>query len=576
VDTVDFRESTLSDPVEVQGNYLITVVKILEPNLTSSISSGGGINNIRIEPTKTALGDSWRGYHAHWLLDPSVTTTVPVANQSWNLRRRQSVDLTGTQIATAQGTLFVGYAHQELTVGVGGVVDIPIYTSFIYSPAVTKPFIYPGDSNIRVYVNGIRQYGNFVETTTTGANSFTVVGFTSWPGIPVEYVTVITFDTPLNIADIVRIEVGPAAQSDAGMYAVPVRTIEDEDVFTVAVSTGAEPRYQSLVQYRQVEQVKTAANQYPIFNVYDVVTGDVIKASNIFGYTEDSTSDVNTSIQRRIKVENDGREFSFTQSLLDVTNGLLYGYRNVSRVLPDEGYRPSTWWFNGYTGKIKGWDGKAWTDHILVGLPGGKYAVRVPVISSEEPTELNSVQYALWYNPDTNTLYYRNVGGGAWVEEGPVSVGTDPSLQTIWKPGTNMEQFVPEYVDKNKQPIQVGSPLGDWQLPDQWAYNVDHRNHDKIKFSELVTHFTSILTEQPVIPGFLNGGRFALTQDNYNYGLDGKNVRLYATLVAGGAEGLNTPNLPNSVRVSDWLTTNLEYLSSSAAVNMTDDLCPSW
>lgn len=521
VDTVDFRESTVSDPVEVQGNYMVTVVRIVELSLSSTATSGGGINNIRIEPTQTSLGDSWRGYHVHWVIDTSNVTTAPVASQSWTLRRRQSVDIAGTQVGTPEGTLFVGVSHQELTVGASGVSHVPIHSTFLYSPTVTKPFIHPGDSNIRVYLNGIRQYGNYVQTIQNGTPSYTVIGHTSWNLSTLKYVTGITFSAPLNIKDVVRIEIGPAAQSDAGMYAIPVRTIEDEDTFILSVASGVEPQYQSLVKFRQVEQVKTSVNQYPMFNVYDVVTGDVVKASNIFGYAEDAAAVVNASVQRRIKVSNDGREFEFVQGLLDVNNGLLYGYRNVSRVAPDEGYKPVTWWYSPYTNKLKGWDGKAWTDHILVTVSSGIYATRVPVVSAEEPTHLNNVEYALWYNPNTNDLYYRNIIGNSWNIEGTVDVGADPSLQTIWKPGTNNEQFIPQYVDKNKEPISVGHPDGDWQLPNQWAYNVEHRNYSNVKWSELVTHFTSILDQQVSLPGFLSGGRFALTQDSYNYGLGG-------------------------------------------------------
>ena len=52
-------------------------------------------------------------------------------------------------------------------------------------------------------------------------------------------------------------------------------------------------------------------------------------------------------------------------------------------------------------------------------------------------------------------------------------------------------------------------------------YNAEHHNYSTVRLSDLVTHFSTIIQKQTSLPGFLNGGRFILTHDSYNYGLGG-------------------------------------------------------
>lgn len=517
----DYREPRTTDPASVQGQFMITVVEIVESSYLSPIV-GGGSNNTRIVPQQTSLGDVWRGYHAHWVLDETSLVSTPCAPQSANLfLRREALAQTPSPTAVPQGVMIVGSTYQELTVQASNVTTVDLLSQFHYSPVAARQFVSPGDSAIRVYVNGIRQYGTYTETTTTIAPPMCVVGYSVWDTQEVEYVTGITFLEPLQHNAIVRIEVGPAAQSDNGHTCVPVRTIEDEDAFVLAVAAGQQPVYQSLVQYRRVEQIKTTVNQYPMFNVYNIITGDVVKATNIFGYAESSDYEINTSIQRRVISSADGKEFSFEQSLQDVENGLLYGYRNISTIVAADGTVPQQWWYNPHTNQLKGWDGTAWTSTIL--MPGASNATlsRTVIVSATEPTQANNQELAIWYSPVTNVVYVRNIVAGTWETFATPSIGGDPSLNTIWKCGVNQEKFVPEYVDANRVPVPVGSPHGSWQLPDQWMYNAEHHNYSTVRLSDLVTHFSTIIQKQASLPGFLNGGRFILTHDSYNYGLGG-------------------------------------------------------
>lgn len=101
-------------------------------------------------------------------------------------------------------------------------------------------------------------------------------------------------------------------------------------------------------------------------------------------------------------------------------------------------------------------------------------------------------------DPETGRLYcyydYQNVGD---------------ELQTIWKHGTNSEQYVP---------IEIN---GQWEMPNQWYYNISHENYTEIKLTELFRHFKSIIDEQEQ-PGLFNktAGLFFL-DDQINYGVGG-------------------------------------------------------
>jgi len=520
VQSAEYRETNASDPVQVQSLYMVTIITLAESKFVSP-TVGGGPNDVRLEPTVTSQGNPWRGYHLHWMMDTSTLTTTPTSSQSWNLYRRRSLEASITPTATAQGTLFVGQAHQELTVTVANVQTITLDPTLVFNPLVPNLYALAGGQDLRVYVNNVRQYGNYTEITATGTPSYTVIGHNTYTNITFQYVTGITFSAPLNVFDIVRIEVGPAAFSDMGMSTVPVRTIEDEVAFANAVVAGTQPVYMSRSTYRQVEQNKSKINQYPLFNVYDVVTGAVVNAASLFAFAESPAYPISPIVQRRIVEITSGKEYQFTQTLVDVDNGILYGYRDTTTVSAAS-ITPTIWWYNPATNLLQGWDGKAWTAHPLFSI-SGTYAVRVPVVSSTEPASILTVQSALWYNPTSNRLFSRNINTypASWVEIPGVIAGADPSLRTVWKHGLHNEQVVPGYVDANLQPVAVGSASGDWQLPDQWKLNPEHKNHKNILFSELVTHFGTILKQQPPIPGLLGGGMFTLTQDQFNYGLGG-------------------------------------------------------
>lgn len=527
----EYRQIVGTDPIAVTSvtglGYLCTVVTLAETTFTST-PSGGGVLNARFEPILTSHGQTWRGYHVHWLLDTGSTVSAATSNQPWNMFLRDGIDNPpGLQPAPA-GVHFddslpfepafpitIAGGHQEQNMSVAGVTRIDLVDQFrLNSPSNTVATGYyatPGSNELRVYVNGTRQYATFTEITDFGTPPYTLVGSTPQTTQQIEYVKAIVFDTPLELFDMVRIEVGPAAQSDMGMYCVPVRTIEDETAFTLATAVGTQPVYRSLTKYQKLEQAKTAVNQYPMFNVYDVVTNEVVKASPVFMYRESSTAQINSSVGKRIVASTDGKEYEFEQTLLDRDDNILYAYRNV---VTDYEY-----WYNPLSGLVKWWNVDAWTSYIPV-LSAGGIVYRTAVVASLEPAGLVDVDGALWLDTSDNTLY-QSVSGSWAVRSGLIVNITDPSLQTIWKHGLTSQQYVPEYVDETRQPVTVGDVNGDWEVVDQWTFNPEHQNKQYIKYSQLITHFRTILDAQVDIPGLLGGGAYTLAQNQIDYGVGG-------------------------------------------------------
>lgn len=608
VDTAEYREITTSDPAAVQSNVgvnvMCTIITLREDTFSSNLIAGQLTDTLhtRIEPTVTTNGDTWRGYHAHWVLDDQATTFKPVKHQRWNLYRERSLEdtvaLSGASLPPGFSSGTAGIAHIELTVGSSGVTQITFPTTLIYNspqdtPVIDVTDLIPGtlytdgvyndvpllggsgsgasanivvssgtvtavsivsggngykcgdiltasgstigvlgvgfsvkvdcvpqlfatpDSNeVRVYVNGARQYGTYTEVTNTAAPNYTVVGQTAYTAQQIEFVTGITFTQPLSLFDIIRVEVGAAPFNCMGNSAIPVRTVEDEAMFTVEAAAGTQPVYRSMTQCYHMEQSKTELNQYPLFNVFDVATSEVADANAIFGYKEDPTASVNTSVQRRIASSSDGREFVFEQHLVTRDDDIMFAYKNKQTV--------AEYWHSPLLNKTFNWNGYAWTDRVLVDVGTG-IAVRRITTSPTPPTQ--PLEKALWFNTLTDILsqYIETAPTvWAWTAISDVVVnGTDPMLRTVWRRGLNNEQYVPSYVNATRDEVAVGDPTGDWEVVDQWMYNSEHANRKEVKYSQLITHFRSIIEQQPKIPGLQGGGIYTLNQEQFNYALGG-------------------------------------------------------
>lgn len=523
----EFRNTSTSLIAAVAGNYMVTVVTLVEDTFTASVS-GGGINNYRIIPSVTSVGDNWSGYHLHWVLDTTTKVTTPVKHQQQNVFMELDritpvvtdpvLNNPAYSVFEPQvGAISYGSNHQEFTVDFLGITTVDLISSLQYSAVVTQPYATPGSNELRVYINGVRQYGTYTETVQTASVNYTAVGIDTYPSFEIHFVSAIKFISTvvLKIGDTVRIEVGPASFHDMGNYNLPVRTVENDALFDAAVLNLSQPVYMSLTDYEFNEQTKEVANQYPLFNIFNLLTGELINAAPVLSYVEDPSAPINGAVQRRILKAATGVEYEFKQDLVEKDNGMLYGFRQASTFVV------GTYWYSSLTNRVLYWDGYAWTDHVILTANTGT-VVRKPVVSSTDPQSLWTVDQALWLNTNNSKLYRRQTSNSTWIEITNLIVNAiDPTLQTVWQRGTGTNEYVPQYVDANKTPIAVGSLNGDWGVVNQWIYNPEHKNKQTILYSQIITHLTSIIKQQPPVQGLLGGGTYSNTQAEYDYSVGG-------------------------------------------------------
>jgi hypothetical protein len=279
-----------------------------------------------------------------------------------------------------------------------------------------------------------------------------------------------------------------------------------------------------------------------LFNVYDVCTGELVKVSPIFAFREDPSASINGAVQRRIIITDGGREFEFEQYLLEEDNGVIYGYRLFDTRVASQDY-----WYNPTTGVLKQWNGKAWQTQFITRNSSGDFEVHTPYVGETPPAYLVTIANSIWYSPLEQIV--RRSNGTTWEDvawpeynnpitsplpQGLLIEGADPTLTTIWRsvdqythntsgpPNTwTGGVYTPSWVDGDRNPLPVGDPAGDWEIPDQWRFNPEHENRSRIRYSELLTHFRSIIEAQENPFGFPGGGVSSLPQSAMDYSLGG-------------------------------------------------------
>lgn len=242
------------------------------------------------------------------------------------------------------------------------------------------------EGDIRVYKNGIRQYGNFLEIPAEDDDRF--VGSIKFT------------DGQLFVdGDVVLVEVGAYYVGDAGREAVEVLTPSGMELV-------------NLSQYKMYEQTKSTINQDIEFIVTDLKNSEEhARSSKIFSYMEDDSAPVNPHMGKKLatKETNFGSSFVFKQHLKD--GDKLIGYL-----------------FDTTNGAVQ---------------------------------------------------------------------------RTIWRHGNGNERYKPNLRDD-----------GEWDIPKNWTHNLYHENRDVVSYTDLFTHFNSIISRQKnVAPYFIN--------ENPNYGLGG-------------------------------------------------------
>lgn len=212
---------------------------------------------------KTSLGDDWRGLHEHWMVH-SIDTAAPcLAPTALSIRHDDRTQI----VATAGQTLFQ-LSGAQIT----------------------------GTNVLRVYVNGIRQYGTYAEEPSNK----------------------VRFHTPLNVGDVVDLYPYAMALEDQSKELVQVRTSEDDSAPLENVC---------LVKYRLQEQYKTKSNQYPLFTLVTTDGTSAFESSNIFQFAEDSSAAVNSIIGKRIVYDAKTRDYTYKVNIV-ADDGTLKYYRD--------------------------------------------------------------------------------------------------------------------------------------------------------------------------------------------------------------------------------------------------------
>ena len=255
-----------------------------------------------VAPTFTAEGDPWLSTDVyHWQFEGIVN----IAASSYTPERNPMLDEVVTTSTISAGTIetIIGLYFQEFKYVTGsGSVFGPLLEldSSLHDLCLYEDF---QESDLRVYINGERQYGNFVEMAS---------------GVASDFVGSVQFNPDVEISenDIVRIELGEYALEDIGRK-------------NVTVSTSSGLKQFNLVDNRRIEQVKTERSQYPWFSIYDVDFSPFTFASRIFVYNEDSTGVYEPNIDQRIVFDPVARDYTFAQELMDEDTEALYVYRDL-------------------------------------------------------------------------------------------------------------------------------------------------------------------------------------------------------------------------------------------------------
>lgn len=195
--------------------------------------------------------------------------------------------------------------------------------TFVFPQAVTDMAL-AGQNSLRVYVDGIRQYGSYYELT----NTQTVNGY---DGL---FISGIHFFEPIDGGTFVQVYLKPDSAQEQELHNVPVRT---------SISDPNAIELYNLNQHFRTEQVDYKNNTYPQFNMFNVF-GEFIGTSALFKFKESQDAPIASFIGRRIVTESGSlRTPVFEQTLMDDQKH-LYCYRDSSTIDQDNPEGLQTIW----------------------------------------------------------------------------------------------------------------------------------------------------------------------------------------------------------------------------------------
>ena len=275
-DTYDYY--TIVDTVESDDDITLTVDRIVPRDAQAEFSN---LHNIRY----TSKGDDWKGVYHHWVYD-GVHNPVPVSAQVLNDNLIPGNDQYGVQTETvkASGVNTHWYRLENI--------------EYI-----------PGKDLVRVYANNQRLYGSFSEGYFDGSTYTTTIPEGA-------NANAIRLNDGVGFGTI-RVESGPAAQSDVLRVEVPVRLSVNDETYKVERIP--------LIEYRLTEQVKINHTQYPLFDIFNIDGTTAYRANSIWKFHESPTASVNANVNARIVSST--KDFKFEQQLVDSDDGVMFAYK---------------------------------------------------------------------------------------------------------------------------------------------------------------------------------------------------------------------------------------------------------
>jgi hypothetical protein len=323
----DFGVNTSNKEVESVEFYQVFPEKRYQTviNITTPINDPFDIPlGAYIAPERTSLGDLWSGFDddglsINWLFEgiKNISASSVQVYENSNGNPEPFINPMLKELIESK-TVSGGYpsviSNPDYETNIGLVwqefafVD-PIYEfglAFDFDESLHDLTLYEDyqEGDLRVYINDIRQYGNYADVRSS---------------INPDFVGGIIFDSDVLLTenDVVRFELGEYAENEIGRRAIPVNT-----------EAGLEPY--NLVDIRKLEQIKQERNQRPYFRIYDVSGEPKIFANTIFRYNESSDFPVNPFLLSRAVINESTRDFEFINELYDDSTGELYCYYDSS------------------------------------------------------------------------------------------------------------------------------------------------------------------------------------------------------------------------------------------------------
>jgi hypothetical protein len=505
-------------------NKRLTSAQILAHFNATTITPGP----IAISPLFTATGDKWEGYNQHWVFQ-GMTNPVPCSYQEQNIY--QTTFNSKTLIATDQTYLYSLNPYGEQIT----VVTPPKSAIYTLDTTLQQVSLY-GTNSTRVYLNGNRIFGAYNEIPAS------INGVT--------YVIGIQFDNVIVIKpyDIIEIYVGPDAQQDLGYNNLNIRTTLSDSQYKLNGNVNV-----SVMRYKIVDQLLTMSNQYPLFDIYDVDSSPLNEVSSIFKFATSDSEPINSYIKERIISSLAPLNFTFEQSLITNDNGPLRSYRLIP-----QGAGFNYFWYNNTTTELKIWNGNCWVDRV--NIPSIGYIA--PTISTDTPAPSSFQSNPYYYCSSTQQGYVYNRYINNWIQSAYTHVGADdPTLTTIWRPGLALQEYTPQYVDSNRNPVPIGSTDGLWEEPNQLLYNPMHQNMQQITYMDLYDHCNSIVNSQTAIPGLSNqvNTYYAKMSNQIDFGVGGT-IREYNGSYDSFISSLNINQFINTKSVLQFAEVQYQFL----------------